>query len=454
MERNAEFGVSGGCQMKPFVTVIGGGLAGSEAAWQIARRAIPVRLYEMRPAVMTPAHTTDSLGELVCSNSLKSDQTGTAPWLLKEELRRMNSLLMRIADETSVPAGHALAVDRDLFSRRLTEEIFREPLITVVREEVKELPTDGITVVASGPLTSHSLTASIARFTGSENLYFHDAISPIVDAASLDMSKLSAASRYGKGGEDYLNAFLSKEEYLNFHNALIGAEPAPRREFDAPRYFEGCLPIEELARRGVDTLRFGPMKPVGLTDPRTGRRAYAALQLRRENLMADAWNLVGFQNHMKFPEQRRVFRMIPGLENAEFLRLGQMHRNSYINAPRLLRTTLQTKTRPELFFAGQLCGVEGYIEAIATGFLAGLNAARLSVGQAPCEPPMSTACGSLTRYLTSEQGNFQPANITFGLFAGTSAEIMAIRDKRERHELQTQRALETMTDWFESLGRL
>ncbi|MDR0310686.1 MAG: methylenetetrahydrofolate--tRNA-(uracil(54)-C(5))-methyltransferase (FADH(2)-oxidizing) TrmFO [Acidobacteriota bacterium] len=439
--------------MEQIVTVIGGGLAGAEAAWQIARRAIPVRLYEMRPALMTPAHTTDGLGELVCSNSLKSDQPGTAPWLLKEELRRMGSLLMRIADETRVPAGQALAVDRKLFSRRLTEEIAGEPLINVVRDEVKELPADGITVVASGPLTSDALAASIALFTGTENLYFYDAISPIVDAASLDMSMLSAASRYGKGGEDYLNAFLSKDEYLAFYDALIRAESAPLREFDRPRYFEGCLPVEELARRGVDTLRFGPMKPVGLTDPRTGRRAYAALQLRRENLIAGAWNLVGFQNHMKFSEQRRVFRMIPGLENAEFLRFGQMHRNSYINSPQLLQATLQAKTRPELFFAGQLCGVEGYIEAMATGLLAGLNAALLSSGQTPRTPPPATACGSLARYVAAEQKNFQPANITFGLLAETSAEILAIRDKKERHRLQTQRALEAMTEWMDAALR-
>ena len=437
--------------MKPILTVIGGGLAGSEAAWQIARRAIPVRLYEMRPARMTPAHITDRLGELVCSNSLKSDQISSAPWLLKEELRRLGSLLMRIADETRVPAGHALAVDRDLFSRRLTEEIYKEPLITVVREEVEELPPNGITVVASGPLTSDALAASIARFAGTENLYFHDAISPVVEAASLDMSMLSAASRYDKGGEDYLNAFFSKEEYLAFYNALIHAESAPVREFDRPQFFEGCLPVEELARRGVDTLRFGPMKPVGLTDPRTGRRAYAALQMRRENLMADAWNLVGFQNNMKYNEQRRVFHMIPGLENAEFQRFGQMHRNSYINAPQLLLKTLQTKTRPELFFAGQLCGVEGYIESIATGLIAGMNAARLAVGQAPDAPPPSSACGSLTWYLSTERENFQPANITFGLMSETPDEVASIRDKKERRRLQAQNALEAIASWMESL---
>ena len=410
-----------------------------------------MRLYEMRPARMTPAHTTDRLGELVCSNSLKSDQISSAPWLLKEELRHLGSLLMRAADKTWVPAGHALAVDRDLFSRRLTEEISREPLITVVREEVEELPQDGITVVASGPLTSDALAASIARFAGAENLYFYDAISPIVEAASLDMTRLSRASRYGKGGADYLNAFFSKEEYLAFYDALINAESAQVREFDRPQYFEGCLPVEELARRGVDTLRFGPMKPVGLTDPYTGRRAYAALQMRRENLMADAWNLVGFQNHMKFNEQRRVFRMIPGLENAEFQRFGQVHRNSYINAPQVLQTTLQAKTRPGLFFAGQLCGVEGYIESIATGLLAGINAARLACGQEPAAPPPSSACGSLTRYLAAGQENFQPANITFGLMAETPEEVAAIRDKKERRRVQAQKALEEIALWIKSL---
>jgi methylenetetrahydrofolate--tRNA-(uracil-5-)-methyltransferase len=438
--------------MKPFITVIGGGLAGSEAAWQIARRGCEVRLYEMRPVVMTPAHTTDRLGELVCSNSLKSDQPGSAPYLLKEELRRLDSLLLRIAEESKVPAGHALAVDRERFSRRLTEEISGNPHITVLREEVRQFPTDGITIVTSGPLTSDALSRSIAEFAGSENLYFYDAISPIVDANTLDRSKLSMASRYDKGGEDYLNAFFSKEEYLRFYEELIHAESAPMHAFEKPQFFEGCLPLEELARRGVDTLRFGPMKPVGLTDPRTGRWAYAALQMRLETLMADCYNLVGFQNHMKFPEQKRVFRMIPGLENAEFLKYGQMHRNSYIHSPRMLQSTLQARIRPELFFAGQICGVEGYIESIATGLLAGINAARLADGRDPLTPPRATACGSLVHYLSAAAADqYQPANITFGLLGEPPPEISAIRDKKERHRLRVERALASMDQWIEAL---
>jgi methylenetetrahydrofolate--tRNA-(uracil-5-)-methyltransferase len=439
--------------MKPIIAVIGGGLAGSEAAWQIARKGWSVRLFEMRPAVMTPAHTTDQLGELVCSNSLKSDQPGTAPFLLKEELRRLDSLLLRIADEVKVPAGQALAVDREKFSRRLTEEIAGNPQIEIVREEVCALPADGIIVVASGPLTSDALSRSIVEFAGSENLYFYDAISPIVDANTLDRSKLSAASRYGKGGGDYLNAFLSKEEYLRFYEALIHAESVVMHDFEKPQFFEGCLPLEELARRGIDTLRFGPMKPVGLTDPRTGRWAYAALQMRLETLMADCYNLVGFQNHMKFPEQKRVFRMIPGLENAEFLKYGQMHRNSYIHSPRLLLPTLQAKARPALFFAGQLCGVEGYIESIATGLLAGINAARFAGGQEPLTPPRSTACGSLVHYLSAaETDPYQPANITFGLLGEAAPEIAVLRDKRERHRLQVEQALASMDQWIKNVS--
>jgi methylenetetrahydrofolate--tRNA-(uracil-5-)-methyltransferase len=438
--------------MKPCVTVIGGGLAGSEAAWQIARRGLDVCLYEMRPNVSTPAHTTDQLGELVCSNSLKSDLPGTAPHLLKEELRRMDSLLLRIADKVKIPAGHALAVDRDKFCRSLTEEISQIPQIRIVREEVRELPTDGITIVATGPLTSESLSESIIRFAGSQNLYFYDAVSPIVDAVSLDCSKLFAASRYGKGGEDYLNAYFSRDEYRRFYEALITAESAQLHSFEKAIYFEGCLPIEELARRGQDTLRFGPMKPVGLIDPRTERRPYAAVQLRLENLMADCYNLVGFQNHLKYPEQKRIFRMIPGLENAEFQRFGQIHRNSYIHSPRILHPTLQSRMNPALFFAGQICGVEGYVESIATGVLAGMNAGRLAQGREPLAPPRSTACGSLVHYVSSA-GNkdFQPANISFGLLSESPEELSRIRDRKERHRLQVQEALKCMDQWIESL---
>ncbi|MBN2242227.1 MAG: methylenetetrahydrofolate--tRNA-(uracil(54)-C(5))-methyltransferase (FADH(2)-oxidizing) TrmFO [Acidobacteria bacterium] len=434
------------------IKVIGGGLAGSEAAWQIARQGLDVELYEMRPAVATPAHATGGLGELVCSNSLKSEQDATAPFLLKQELRSMGSLLMRAADETRIPAGHALAVDRAEFSRRITEEILKDARIKVVREEVRSLPEDGITVVATGPLTSQPLSEAIADFAGSRNLYFYDAISPIVDAGSLDASKLFFASRYGKGGEDYLNAPMSREEYRRFYDALVRAETVPLREFEEPVYFESCLPIEELARRGVDTLRFGPMKPVGLTDPSTGRRPYAAVQLRRENRMADCYNLVGFQNHMKYPEQSRVFRTIPGLENAEFVRFGRIHRNSYIHSPRLLRPTLQSRSRPGLLFAGQICGVEGYVESIATGLLAGVNAGRLARGKAPVAPPRSTACGSLLNYITFEgQENFEPANITFGLL-GTDEDLKRrIRDKKERRRIQVREALRTMREWIRSI---
>ena len=439
--------------MKPAITVIGGGLAGSEAAWQIARTGLRVRLYEMRPHVSTPAHTTDQLGELVCSNSLKSDLPGTAPYLLKQELRHLDSLLLRIADEVKVPAGHALAVDREKFCRRLTFEISRIPEIEIVRQEMCELP-DGITVVASGPLTSESLSKSIVRFAGSQNLYFYDAISPIVDSRTLDRSELFAASRYGKGGEDYLNAFLSREEYARFYEALIGAESVPLHSFEHAMYFEGCLPIEELARRGVDTLRFGPMKPVGLLDPRTGKRPHAAVQLRLENLMADSYNLVGFQNHLKFPEQKRVFRMIPGLRNAEFLRFGQIHRNSYIHSPRLLLPTLQTRTRPDLFFAGQICGVEGYVESIATGLLAGINAGRLAGGREPLSPPPWTACGSLGHYISNDGlEKFQPVNMSFGILpAAPVKQKGGRRDRKERHRVQVEEALKAMDQWIRSLA--
>jgi methylenetetrahydrofolate--tRNA-(uracil-5-)-methyltransferase len=439
--------------MTPEITVIGGGLAGCEAAWQIARQGLGVRLYEMRPVMTTPAHTTDLLGELVCSNSLKSELEGTAPFLLKQELRQMGSLLMRIADEVKIPAGHALAVDRARFSGRITQEILGAPLVEVIRKEVSRIPDQGIVVIASGPLTSPSLSEAIINFAGSQNLYFYDAISPIVDAATLDRSKLFSASRYGKGGGDYLNAPLSREEYQHFYEALVHAESVPIREFEDPVYFEGCLPIEELARRGVDTLRFGPMKPVGLIDSATGRRPYAIVQLRLENLMADCYNLVGFQNHMKYPEQSRVFRMIPGLENAEFVRFGQIHRNSYIHSPRLLHATLQARTRPQVFFAGQLCGVEGYVESIATGLLAGINAARLALGKSPVFPPKSTACGSLLDYIASEgMKNFHPVNISFGLLGTDEELIKRIRDKKERRRIQVKESLNHMAGWIRSLN--
>jgi len=435
------------------VTVIGGGLSGTEAAWQVACGGFRVRLYEMRPATATPAHRTDRLGELVCSNSLKSELPGSAPYLLKEELRRLGSLLLRIAGEVRLPAGHALAVDRDLFASKVTQAIEDEPLIEVVRAEVPVLPDHGIVIVASGPLTSDSLAGSIARFAGEEHLYFYDAISPIVDRTTLDESRLFRASRYGKGGDDYLNAPMTEEEYRAFYEALRGAESVGLREFEKTMYFEGCLPLEELARRGVDTLRFGPMKPVGLVDPRTGRRPYAAVQLRQENRMADSYNLVGFQNHLRFPEQKRVFRMIPGLENAEFLRFGQIHRNTFIQAPKLLLPTLQTRKAAEIFFAGQICGVEGYVESIATGLLAGLNARRMLQGRAPLVPPRETACGSLARYIAhADPAHFQPANISFGLLPPASDTLRRrVRDRNRRHRVQVEEALAALGCWIVSL---
>jgi methylenetetrahydrofolate--tRNA-(uracil-5-)-methyltransferase len=439
--------------VKPIITIIGGGLAGSEAAWQIARRGLDVCLYEMRPEVFTPAHTTDQLGELVCSNSFKSNLPDTAPYLLKQELHHLDSLLLRIAEEVKVPAGHALAVDRTQFSRRLTSEIQSHPRIKVLREEVREIPAGGITIVATGPLTSGPFAESVAGFTGRDHLYFYDAISPIVSADTLDHTRLFAASRYGKGGEDYLNAPLSKQEYARFYDALINAESVPLRPYEKAMFFEGCLPLEELARRGLDTLRFGPMKPVGLTDPRTGKWPYAAVQLRLENLMADCYNLVGFQNHLRFPEQIRVFQMIPGLEKAGFLRFGQIHRNTFINSPGLLHPTLQTRKCSHLFFAGQICGVEGYIESIATGLLAGINATRLALGGEPSAPPKGTACGSLVHYISSSSvENFQPVNISFGLLSETSADLITrIRDKKERHRMQVQEALSYMDRWIDTL---
>src|ERR1700693_4510415 len=393
------------------VHIIGAGLAGSEAAWQCARRGIAVELCEMRPVRSTPAHQTADFAELVCSNSLKSDSENTAPWVLKEEMRRAGSLLLKIARECAVPAGHALAVDRTTFAARVTDAITREPLITVRREEITCLDEDQTTVIATGPLTSDALSREIARLSGSDHLYFFDSISPIVEADSIDMSKVYLAARYDKGSADYINCPMSKQEYDNFCDALVSGQSAEERDWEKLNYFEGCLPIEEIARRGRDTLRSGPMKPVGLKDPRTGRIPYAAVQLRQENLRADSYNLVGFQNHLKFGDQALVLRLIPGLENARFLRYGQIHRNTYINAPTLLTESLQMKKHPQVFFAGQICGVEGYVESIATGLLAGMHAAAF-FSRAEIAPPLrASAFGSLTHYVThADAKNFQPAN--------------------------------------------
>ena len=458
------------------VRIIGAGLAGSEAAWQCARRGVPVELVEMRPVRSTPAHQTADFAELVCSNSLKSDSENTAPWLLKEEMRRAGSLLIEIARETAVPAGHALAVDRAEFSRKVTEAISRETRIEIRREEVTQIEEDQVTVIATGPLTSDALSAEIQRLSSTSpsegdsapdssragapstiaqgrsaphDLYFYDSISPIVEADSIDMSNVYLAARYGKGSADYINCPMSKDEYDAFYDALVAAQPVEEKEWEKLNYFEGCLPIEEIARRGRDTLRFGPMKPVGLIDPRTGKMPYAVVQLRQENLRADSYNLVGFQNHLKFAEQATVLRLIPGLGNARFLRYGQIHRNTYINAPALLTPTLQMKAHPHLLFAGQICGVEGYVESIAAGLMAGVHAAALATGGEPVPPPRASAFGSLVHYITqADPRNFQPANITFDLLPPLEAKV---RDRKERHRRQCELALREFDGW---LGRV
>jgi len=441
--------------------VIGGGLAGPEAALTAAAQGCEVDLYEMRReeggrTVLTPAHQTTEFGELVCSNSLKSESPNTAPWLLKQEMRRAGSRLIALADATAVPAGHALAVDRVEFSRRIAEELAGHPQIRVFREEVTSLEAgnDAITIVASGPLTSDALSGEIARLTGSEHLAFYDSISPIVEADSINMERVYFAARWDKGTADYINCPMTREEYEAFLNALTTAEIAQAREWEKAEYFEGCLPIEVLARRGPDTLRFGPMKPVGLRDPRTGKTPWAVVQLRKENLRADSYNLVGFQNHLKFGEQARILRMIPGLENAKFLRFGQIHRNTYICSPLLLDECLRLRSHPSLLFAGQLSGVEGYTESIASGLLAGLYAATLVHGQEPVAAPRATALGSLTHYIThADAKHFQPANITFDLLPQLEEETRKrIRDKKERHKLVCDRALDAFDAWWAERG--
>ena len=462
------------------VRIIGAGLAGSEAAWQCARRGVAVELYEMRPVRRTAAHQTGDFAELVCSNSLKSDSENTAPWLLKEEMRRAGSLLLEIARQCAVPAGHALAVDRTTFASKVTEVVSREPLIAVRREETTLVDENQITVIATGPLTSDALAGEIGRLSGAGNegsnvsdaddswaeapaphqlaaheapphaLYFYDSISPIVEADSIDRSKVYLAARYDKGTADYINCPMSREDYDRFYDALISAESVEERAWEKLNYFEGCLPIEEIARRGRDTLRFGPMKPVGLRDPRTGKPPHAVVQLRQENLRADSYNLVGFQNHLKFGDQGRVLRLIPGLEHARFLRYGQIHRNTYINGPTLLRATLQMKAYPNVLFAGQICGVEGYVESIATGLMAGIHAAIIASDAEPVAPPRASAFGSLMHYVTqADPKNFQPANITFDLLPPLEPRV---RDRQERHRVQCKAALSAFDSWLNRVG--
>ena len=434
------------------IRVIGGGLAGPEAALQAAARGHAVELFEMRPHRSTEAHQTADFAELVCSNSLKSESENSAPWLLKQEMRRAGSLLLADADASAVPAGHALAVDRVAFSALVAERLEAHPLITIRREEVTDLAPEhaDLTILASGPLTSQPLTAALQAITGAEHLAFYDSISPIVDASTIDMEKVYFAARWDKGSADYINCPFTREEYDAFIDALASAEQAASKEWEQLQYFEGCLPIEETARRGRDTLRFGPMKPAGLTNPKTGRWPYACVQLRSENLRADSYNLVGFQNHLKFGEQARILRMIPGLEHATFLRYGQIHRNTYIHAPSLLTETLQLKARPDVLVAGQLSGVEGYTESIASGMLAGIFASALVDGHTPDPAPRGSAHGSLMHYITHAEGKkFQPANITFDLLPPLEEELRKrIRDKKERHRIQCERALEAWGQWL------
>ncbi len=423
------------------VNVIGAGLAGSEAAWQIAQAGVAVHLYEMRPKKMTDAHHTENFAELVCSNSLRGNSLANAVGVLKEEMRRLNSVVVHSADETAVPAGGALAVDRVSFSEVITKKVKSHPLVTVFEEEVTEIP-EGVTVIATGPLTSEPLSKAIQDFNGSEGFYFYDAAAPIIDQSTIDMDKVYLKSRYDKGEAAYLNCPMTKEEFEAFREALVSAEVAPLKEFEKEIFFEGCMPIEVMASRGPKTMLFGPMKPVGLEDPKTGKRPYAVIQLRQDNAVASLYNIVGFQTHLKWGEQKRVFRMIPGLENAEIVRYGVMHRNSFMNSPELLQQTYQSKKREDLFFAGQMTGVEGYVESAASGLLAGINAARLVKGQEPIILPQEMAMGSLAYYITHASGkHFQPMNTNFGLFPELPERI---KDKKTRYEALANRALENL----------
>jgi methylenetetrahydrofolate--tRNA-(uracil-5-)-methyltransferase len=425
------------------ITIIGGGLAGCEAAWQAAKRDVSVLLYEMKPHRFSPAHVSSHLGELVCSNSLRSNSLHNAVGLLKEEMRRLDSLIMDVAKETRVPAGDALAVDRQAFAARITVRLQAIDPVQILREEMTQIPSEGIVIIASGPLTSPSLAESIKKLTGEESLYFYDAIAPIVDADSLNHNVVFRASRYGEGN-DYLNCPMTQEEYDHFVDELSRGEKVPYRAFERPVHFEGCLPIEEMAARGRETLAHGPMKPVGLKDPHTGKIPYAVVQLRQEDSQAAAFNLVGFQTKLKWKEQDRIFRMIPGLEQAVFLRFGSLHRNTFIHSPSLLQKTLQFKKDPRIFFAGQITGVEGYVESAAMGLLAGINAARLAQGNLPAIPPHTTALGGLTDYIGNQQlKEFQPMNVNFGLFPLLDQRVKG----KDRHKAIAERALKDLEEW-------
>lgn len=430
------------------VTVIGAGLAGSEAAWQIASQGVPVTLYEMRPATQTPAHHTNHFAELVCSNSLRANGLANAVGVLKEEMRRMNSLIMDCADRNAVPAGGALAVDRDGFSGDVTRILKDHPLIEVRTEEVTEIPTEGIVLIATGPLTAPKLSAQIQELLGEEYFYFYDAAAPIVEKDSIDMSKVYLASRYDKGEAAYLNCPMTEEEFERFHEALISAEKAEMKEFEKEQYFEGCMPIEVMASRGKQTVLFGPMKPVGLVNPHTGKLPHAVIQLRQDNAAGTLYNLVGFQTHLKWGEQKRVFSMIPGLENAEFVRFGVMHRNTFINSPKLLKPTYQTINRENLFFAGQMTGVEGYVESAASGLIAGMNAGRLAKGLEPIVFPADTTLGSMAQYITTADfKHFQPMNANFGLFPPLEKRM---RSKKDKNDAIANRALDQLAGFKET----
>ncbi len=431
--------------MRDDVVIIGGGLAGSEAAWQAAEHGAKVTLYEMRPKKETAAHKTSNLAEIVCSNSLGSADPISAPGILKEEMRLLNSLVLRAAELARVPAGSALAVDRDIFAQEVTRTLESHPNIKIIREEIQEIPSDALCIVATGPLTSESLAQALATLTSKKNLAFFDAISPIIDAESIDMDKVFRASRYDKGSADYLNCPMDEETYTAFYDALMAGEKVQAKDFEQVPYFEGCIPIEVMAERGKQTLTFGPMKPVGLTDPRTGKRPHAVLQLRAENRYGSCYNMVGFQTKLKYPEQQRVFRMIPGLEQAEFLRLGSIHRNTFVNSPEILRNTLQVKMRGTTFLAGCIIGVEGYVESAASGGLAGINAARALADLPLITPPLATAHGALINYITtSEAKHFQPMNTNFGLFPPLPTRI---RDKEQKRRLIHQRAMDEFQAW-------
>ena len=435
--------------MTKYVNIIGAGLAGSEAAWQVAKRGVNVRLYEMRPVKQTPAHHTDKFAELVCSNSLRANNLTNAVGVIKEEMRTLDSVIIESADKASVPAGGALAVDRHEFAGMVTDKVRNHPLVEVINEEVTEIP-EGITIIATGPLTSPAMAEKILELTGQEYLYFYDAAAPIVEKDSIDMNKVYLKSRYDKGEAAYLNCPMTEEEYMRFHTALVEAEVVPLKEFEKEIYFEGCMPVEVMAARGDKTLTFGPMKPVGLEDPKTGERPYAVVQLRQDDAAGTLYNIVGFQTHLKWGAQKEILRMIPGLENVEIVRYGVMHRNTFINSPTVLKPTYQLRSNPSIFFAGQMTGVEGYVESAGSGLLAGINAAKLALGEELIVLPAETALGSMARYITeADSKNFQPMNVNFGLFPDLGVRIKSKSERAERH---AERALESIRNFVNTVS--